>query len=138
MNDVNPKYVNYDDYNDYNDNNDINNSTNLSYSELSEYSLLFISCSFLCGFVYATIHPTIRKKFRKCINSCVKKQLKKTKFSSLSAEQLINECSICLEPYKQDDDIIILKCGHLFHESCIKTWITPERQNCPNCRSGII
>lgn len=42
------------------------------------------------------------------------------------------ECSICL------DDIIneytILKCRHVFHDKCIKTWLK-KRMECPMCRT---
>lgn len=40
------------------------------------------------------------------------------------------ECSICLQEYRT---FIRLKCGHKFHEKCIKNW-SQESYRCPLCR----
>jgi hypothetical protein len=53
-------------------------------------------------------------------------------------EELLNhdkneECSICLESYRQGDSILILNCSHTFHKQCIELWFQKEF-NCPNCR----
>jgi len=45
-------------------------------------------------------------------------------------------CSICLENYKKNDTINILKCGHKYHEKCIDEWISTS-DNCPLCRLSI-
>jgi len=49
------------------------------------------------------------------------------------------ECSICLDSYKNDDNVVVTWCGHIFHQDCINRYIgrTPENeQKCPNCRSS--
>ena len=45
-------------------------------------------------------------------------------------------CSICLETYKKNDIINILKCGHKYHDKCIDGWIETSH-NCPLCRLSI-
>jgi hypothetical protein len=47
-----------------------------------------------------------------------------------------SNCNICYEDYEkaQTNECWLLKCGHIFHERCIKTWINVH-QNCPSCRS---
>ena len=43
------------------------------------------------------------------------------------------KCCICLEDYKNDDEVLTLPCIHIFHSNCIKSWA--ERQNnCPICK----
>jgi hypothetical protein len=43
-------------------------------------------------------------------------------------------CSICIETYNQDDGLIKLKCNHIFHNDCIKPWLTSKSTKCPVCR----
>ena len=43
------------------------------------------------------------------------------------------KCCICLEDYKNDDEVLTLPCIHLFHSDCIKTW-TKRQNNCPICK----
>jgi hypothetical protein len=121
-----------DDYS--NDDYVLYNTSSTTTSDLPGYFLLAMCATFLC----ASCGPTLRKYKDKLLISCTKTRLKSKRFSSLNEDQLVNECSICLEPYKQGDDIIVLKCSHLFHETCIKTWITPDNQTCPYCRRSII
>ena len=46
------------------------------------------------------------------------------------------KCTICLENFNKNDNIIHLPCIHFFHEVCIKNWF--QRQNfCPICRFKI-
>jgi len=46
----------------------------------------------------------------------------------------MDECSICLEPLK--DNIKLLNCNHKFHKTCIDLWIT-KKSICPLCRIPI-
>jgi len=49
-------------------------------------------------------------------------------------------CSICLENFKDDDDIkIISKCQHYIHSECYNLWYNnnPNNKNCPICRQLI-
>jgi transcription elongation factor Elf1 len=48
-------------------------------------------------------------------------------------------CSICMEPMETTSDIIITKCGHSFHSSCIlKMSDKTDTYSCPICRSNLI
>lgn len=45
-------------------------------------------------------------------------------------------CSICLS--ESPPQRVLLNCGHMFHEDCIKEWMTRARfARCPLCRSGL-
>jgi len=43
------------------------------------------------------------------------------------------DCIICLEEFKNGDEVITLPCFHLYHKECIKDWL--KRNNlCPICK----
>ncbi len=46
------------------------------------------------------------------------------------------DCVICTDAYHPSDDVVILECGHVFHDKCIKEWghYKPE---CPLCKAAI-
>ena len=46
------------------------------------------------------------------------------------------ECSICLQEYNSNDNLVILQCNHKYHHDCIKKWFYKE-MTCPNCRIQI-
>lgn len=48
-----------------------------------------------------------------------------------------NQCAICQENYQNDEQILILKCHHYFHKSCIAEWIGKQSNKCPLCREKI-
>ncbi|KAJ0704794.1 putative transcription factor C2H2 family [Helianthus annuus] len=46
-----------------------------------------------------------------------------------------SSCSICLADYKPEDVVRLLPaCGHLYHVSCIDTWLNAH-PTCPVCRN---
>eukprot|EP00930_Biecheleria_cincta_P043444 TRINITY_DN29832_c0_g2_i1.p1 TRINITY_DN29832_c0_g2~~TRINITY_DN29832_c0_g2_i1.p1 ORF type:complete len:395 (+),score=49.35 TRINITY_DN29832_c0_g2_i1:39-1223(+) len=48
-----------------------------------------------------------------------------------------DDCSLCLEPYAEDDVLRILPCKHVFHQACIDTWFSSRRfmpRTCPLCK----
>lgn len=48
------------------------------------------------------------------------------------------DCTICLEPFQEDDQVRGLSCGHVFHEECIDPWLTNRRGCCPTCKHEFI
>uniref|UniRef100_A0A0R3TPT9 RING-type E3 ubiquitin transferase n=1 Tax=Rodentolepis nana TaxID=102285 RepID=A0A0R3TPT9_RODNA len=46
------------------------------------------------------------------------------------------ECSICLEKYKVNDETMSLPCLHHFHQTCLATWLS-QKGSCPICRKDI-
>lgn len=45
-------------------------------------------------------------------------------------------CSICLEEYKKNDNVNILKCNHIFHIHCLNLWLC-NNSTCPLCRCDL-
>ncbi|ESQ37035.1 hypothetical protein EUTSA_v10002694mg [Eutrema salsugineum] len=49
-----------------------------------------------------------------------------------------NECSVCLSKFEEDSEINKLKCGHLFHKTCLEKWIDYWNITCPLCRTPLV
>ncbi len=62
------------------------------------------------------------------------KELKKLKVSKEDLEKNeVCECSICKEIPSVGDEVLIMPCKHMYHEDCIKPWLS-QHNNCPVCR----
>lgn len=53
-------------------------------------------------------------------------------------KQADNECSVCLSKFEEDSEINKLKCGHLFHKTCLEKWIDYWNITCPLCRTPLV
>jgi len=60
----------------------------------------------------------------------------KTTIISELDDELLNECSICLEKFGIGQEITELPCYHSFHKICLNPWIQDNR-NCPLCRLSV-
>ena len=40
---------------------------------------------------------------------------------------------ICFGQFVEDEELIVLPCGHEYHEHCIRTWLE-RKSTCPLCR----
>lgn len=53
-----------------------------------------------------------------------------------------NSCAICSLDYKSKDKCLALKCGHLFHKTCLSSWYSSSshvgEKTCPYCRAKVI
>lgn len=54
-----------------------------------------------------------------------------------------DSCSICLEPFKDDSEKIMLSCNHVLHNDCLYSYMLNNYKNkitfntCPLCRKYI-
>eukprot|EP00794_Sanderia_malayensis_P015346 gene15347-16922_t len=46
------------------------------------------------------------------------------------------KCVICLEHFRENEELVVLTCNHVFHEPCIMKWLD-EASVCPVCRAFI-
>lgn len=46
-------------------------------------------------------------------------------------------CSICLETFIEQEEILQLRCSHMFHENCLLPWFNKDN-SCPLCRAPVI
>ena len=125
MNDVESEYP----YNDIYPHEYEQNNTNIINEDPA---FLFIGASTLFCFYFCSVFfDIIIKKYK---NYKIEKNL----LLPINIEDIKeNECSICLEEYNGDKDIIKLKCNHEYHKECIKAWFDINK-NCPQCRKNII
>lgn len=71
-------------------------------------------------------------------NMNIKKTIEKIKKNKISSDDITDSdktCSICLEEFSQEKEIIILDCKHIYHNDCIIEWIYKDT-SCPLCRSS--
>ncbi|XP_077155970.1 uncharacterized protein LOC143818600 [Ranitomeya variabilis] len=54
---------------------------------------------------------------------------------SATGQEEIPSCAICLGDYEVGEQLIVLPCRHLFHQSCITPWLRQNRY-CPYCRQN--
>ncbi|KAF9901157.1 hypothetical protein BX616_002359 [Lobosporangium transversale] len=47
------------------------------------------------------------------------------------------ECSVCKDEFTKEDNLLQLKCRHIFHEDCIKPWLKLNG-TCPTCRFELV
>lgn len=59
-------------------------------------------------------------------------KLRNGTYAELKKDSL-DTCSICFEPFNDEDKCRELKCSHLFHLDCVDTWLK-EHITCPVCR----
>ena len=43
-------------------------------------------------------------------------------------------CTVCIESFSPGEKVVTLACSHVFHSSCIKTWLA-SHSTCPNCKA---
>jgi predicted amidophosphoribosyltransferase len=68
----------------------------------------------------------------------ISKSLTETIYCSSDQTQEEGTCVICLEEYKDMEDVGALKtCGHDYHVSCIKKWLSMKNM-CPVCKRSAV
>ena len=99
------------------------------------------------------INPEMREKYDACIATLISLQSIRvnTTLNRINYRIFMNntytipnvpitdshkECSVCLERFEDDNEIVLLNCRHIFHSQCIITWIG-QHLTCPICRGRI-
>ena len=45
-------------------------------------------------------------------------------------------CTICLEDFTEEEEVVLCPCKHCYHENCIKEWLR-LKNSCPLCKLNI-
>ena len=132
------------DFNDYHNNyhdtgeHDLNDDINI-YNYTNEYDNTFFAPYTLLVFIVIGCSNTIYQLCKVIVRDRRDKhkitQLTK-KIKKNDLDNLINECSICLEEFKLNEIVITLPCSHTYHKKCMEPWLK-DNNNCPLCRVSI-
>ena len=49
----------------------------------------------------------------------------------------IDYCVICLEKFKEKENLIKLNCFHIFHKNCLDIWLEKNKK-CPICKNEFV
>eukprot|EP00347_Sterkiella_histriomuscorum_P015324 403357454 len=91
----------------------------------------------------ATRQLVMQKMNKRITDNQLKKLLRSIFFQRKvvynQSEQKVDNCSICLDQFNLQDEIIKLNCdeGHIFHLPCIEGWALTNN-SCPLCRKNLI
>jgi hypothetical protein len=75
-----------------------------------------------------------RNPIKHVVTEEVKTMLLPIKFNDAKDREKNEKCSITMEKFNDDDDIIQLPCNHCFCIEPIMQWLTEESCECPICR----
>ena len=123
--------------NPFNINIKINNS--ITFNQIILYLLIAFGSIFIIIFLFIII--SFSKKISiKNKNQNIKSSINAGQFKTILYSQNISifnkSCPICLEEFKINKVIVILKCNHGYHINCIKSWIDKNSTKnifCPIC-----
>jgi hypothetical protein len=73
-----------------------------------------------------------RVPYLNAVNSLTKK-----KYDTVE-DKHFEQCAICLNDYKETDEVAELKCDkrHYFHSQCLEVWMK-RKLECPICRTPV-
>ncbi len=43
------------------------------------------------------------------------------------------QCSICFTDFDAGEMVAVLSCDHVYHPTCVQSWLTSGRNTCPLC-----
>ncbi|KAI9299682.1 hypothetical protein BJ944DRAFT_274034 [Cunninghamella echinulata] len=66
-----------------------------------------------------------------------KKLVTKSTAPNRNIDEEEDECPICLDPFRCNDEIRVLPCQHSFHVTCIDGWLTTYKTKCCVCNMDI-
>jgi hypothetical protein len=82
----------------------------------------------------------LKKINKDILNNMFENELKPFLYRATLNDFNIPSCTVCLEEFNDESDVVKLVCKHIFHFSCLKDWLekillTPK---CPCCNDYII
>ncbi|XP_035215034.1 E3 ubiquitin-protein ligase RNF13-like isoform X1 [Stegodyphus dumicola] len=119
-------------------------TSNFAYSKwsstLQKYHLLFICTAFLI-FSFAVplgIIKFVQQVRSLHINRLSSRHLRQLQTTVFQKGDPYETCAVCLEDYKDKDELRILPCLHGYHARCIDPWLLNNRCICPVCKQKVV
>ena len=117
--------------------NNSNNNTNiLIYNNIITYWKLFGLTLFSLGCVYG-FKCYNKFKYDRMDEIVMPINIENLNTLIVCNELPENNCSICLDEFKNEDILKKLNCSHIFHKDCLVPWIN-NNKSCPLCRTDIL
>jgi hypothetical protein len=117
--------------------NNSNNNTNiLIYNNIITYWKLFGLTLFSLGCVYG-FKCYNKFKYDRMDEIVMPINIENLNTLIVCNELPENNCSICLDEFKNEDILKKLNCSHIFHKDCLVPWIN-NYKSCPLCRTDIL
>ena len=117
--------------------NNSNNNTNiLIYNNIITYWKLFGLTLFSLGCVYG-FKCYNKFKYDRMDEIVMPINIENLNTLIVCNELPENNCSICLDEFKNEDILKKLNCSHIFHKDCLAPWIN-NNKSCPLCRTDIL
>ena len=63
------------------------------------------------------------------------KRLPKRKYHV--GREVCDACAICVEDFREDNDVRVLPCDHVFHPKCVDEWLSNHSSLCPLCKLDV-
>ncbi|OAY65761.1 putative E3 ubiquitin-protein ligase XERICO [Ananas comosus] len=89
----------------------------------------FAAAAFGAGARWSSPEPSLTELFRS--------RFKPLRFGSAFGRRH-PDCRVCLARFEPESVVNRLPCGHLFHKSCLETWLDYRHATCPLCRSLLL
>jgi hypothetical protein len=82
----------------------------------------------------------IKHQNKDLLNALFQNDLKPCKYTSELNEYNLPKCTICLEPFSPNTEVIKLYCKHIFHFNCLTDWLDKIllEPKCPVCNDYIL
>ncbi|KAJ1918928.1 hypothetical protein H4219_002284 [Mycoemilia scoparia] len=116
--------------------------TRSEYYELPFFDVLLItllSPVLMMGFIYALYRLRVRQHRLRDLapNHIVTNLPTHTFYWAKHGNNEPTECAICLDDFKDEDELRILPCKHEYHIACIDRWLTTRKKFCPICKQSV-
>lgn len=98
-----------------------------------------LSISLVYGYCVVKVHTLaleIRRRYRRHKIYLLVVQLVETHLAMASQEDIENNSDDCAICWEQMEAARKLPCGHLFHNSCLRSWLEQDT-SCPTCRTSL-
>ena len=114
-----------------------NNETDIDVVDAEQRTeILLMICSLCLVYLCCNCSPYERRSSPLTTileEQLVTKKMEKKEITFKKDVYNTDECPICLETFKEDENLIQLNCNHIFHLHCIDDWLQ-RQENCPVCR----
>jgi len=79
-----------------------------------------------------------RTKYKEIIQERMSRK-KHANFDTMSEHGVYKQCPICWTDFKKHHLVTALLCNdkHIYHSTCIESWIRKGNNSCPLCRQSI-